>query len=146
MQRFISGVIHLMFWPSAFAALALALLGPYILSLFGMDFDEGFPPLIVALAGLLIRASTGPVEYMLNMTGHHRDTMRVYGIAAAACVALNLLLIPMLGIVGAAVSAYGTIAAASIWLALLVRRRLGITAFVFPLGRKPAPDLVAAEV
>jgi O-antigen/teichoic acid export membrane protein len=137
MQRFISGVIQLMFWPSALAALALACLGPYILSLFGMDFGEGYPPLIVALAGLLIRASTGPVEYMLNMTGHHRDTMLVYGIAAAACIVLNLVLIPIFGILGAALSAYGAIAGASIALSLLVRRRLGITAFIFPLRANP---------
>jgi len=142
MQRFISGIIQLMFWPTALAALALACLGPHILSLFGMDFAEGFPPLIVALAGHLIRASTGPVETMLNMTGHHRDTMRVYGVAAVACIVFNLILIPMFGILGAAVSVYGAIAGASIALSFLVRRRLGITAFVLPLSRNANRGLV----
>ncbi len=146
MQRFISGVIQLMFWPSALAVLVLACLGPYILSLFGMDFAGGYPSLIVVLLGLLVRASTGPVEYMLNMTGHHKDTMRIYGIAAAACIVLNLVLIPMLGILGAALAAYGAIAGASIALALIVRRRLGITAFVLPLSRKPGRGLAGAEV
>jgi O-antigen/teichoic acid export membrane protein len=146
MQRFISGIIRLMFWPSALAALALACLGPHILALFGMDFAEGFPPLIVALAGHLVRASTGPVETMLNMTGHHRDTMRVYGVAAAACIVLNLILIPMLGILGAALSVYGAIAGASIALSYLVRRRLGITAFVFALSRNANRGLASAAV
>jgi O-antigen/teichoic acid export membrane protein len=130
MQRFVSGVIQLMFWPSVLAAGALALFGQTILSLFGTNFADGYPALVVVLAGLIVRAATGPVEYMLNMTGHHRDTMWVYGISALCCVVLNILLIPAFGIVGAAISSYGAIAGANLWLALLVKRRLGVTAFL----------------
>jgi O-antigen/teichoic acid export membrane protein len=130
MQRFVSGIIQLMFWPSALAAAVLALLGPTILSLFGSDFTGGYPALLIVLLGLIVRAATGPVEYMLNMTGHHRDTLRVYGISAVACVAMNLILIPEFGITGAALSSYAAIAGANIWLALLVRRRLGVAAFL----------------
>jgi O-antigen/teichoic acid export membrane protein len=127
MQRFVSGIIHLMFWPSAAAAAALALLGPTILSLFGSDFASGYPALLIVLVGLVVRSATGPVEYMLNMTGHHRDTMRVYGILAVCCIALNYVLIPRLGIAGAALSSYTAIAGTNIVLAFLVYRRLGIT-------------------
>lgn len=134
MQRFVSGVIHLMFWPSLAAAAALALLGPWILSLFGMEFGEGYPALLIVLAGLLVRAATGPVEYMLAMTGHHRDTMRVYALCAAACVALNFVLIPIFGVTGAAMASYGAIAGANLWLAILVKTRLGVVALLgFPV-------------
>ena len=56
--------------------------------------------------------------------------MRVYGISALCCIVLNLLLIPALGITGAALSSYASIAGANIWLALLVQRRLGVNAFI----------------
>jgi O-antigen/teichoic acid export membrane protein len=135
MQRFVSGVIQLMFWPSLLAAAMLALLGPWILSLFGSDFENGYPALLIVLCGLMVRAATGPVEYMLNLTGHHRDTIRVYGVSAICCILSNLVLIPALGITGAAISSYATIAGTNLWLSLLVRRRLGVTAFLGFTGR-----------
>ena len=58
--------------------------------------------LLWLLTGLVLRSATLPVEYLLNMTGHHRDTMRVYAFAALANLVLNLLLIPAFGILGAA--------------------------------------------
>jgi O-antigen/teichoic acid export membrane protein len=141
LQRLVSHSIQLMFWPSLATAAALALAGPFVLSLFGADFRAGYPALLVVLAGLVVRAATGPVEYLLNMTGHHRDTLGVYAVAAAANIGLNLLLIPTLGIVGAALATYAAMLTGNAWLYLLVRKRLGVHAFVFPLrvrARSPA--------
>jgi O-antigen/teichoic acid export membrane protein len=130
MQLFVSGVIRLMFWPSVAAAVVLALIGPFALSLFGPEFGKGYEVLLVVLVGLVARAATGPVEYLLNMTGHEKDTVRVYAIAALCNIALNLLLIPQLGIIGAALSTYVAIIGANIWLCRLVRRRLGVVSLV----------------
>ena len=89
LQKFVSEVIHLMFWPSLLTALALAFFGPYVLSLFGADFKIGYPTMLVVLIGLVLRTATGPVEYLLTMTGHHRDTMWVYAFAALASIGLG---------------------------------------------------------
>jgi O-antigen/teichoic acid export membrane protein len=131
MQRFVSGIIRLMFWPSVAAALLLALVGPLALSLFGAGFERGYLVLLIVLTGLVVRAATGPVEYLLNMTGHQMDTVRVYAAAAFANIAANFLLIPELGIVGAALATYGAIVAANVALCLCVWRRLGVKAIVF---------------
>jgi O-antigen/teichoic acid export membrane protein len=136
LQKLVSGVIQLVFWPSLLAAGALALLGPFVLSLFGADFVAGYPTLLIVLAGLVLRSATSPIEYLLNMTGHHRDTMMVYAFAATANVALSLWLIPLLGIPGAAIATYTAMLSGNVCLYLLVRKRLGVNAFVFPFRVK----------
>lgn len=135
LQKFVSSVIQLMFWPSLATAVALAVFGPWVLSLFGADFEMGYPTMLVVLTGLVLRSATGPVEYLLNMTGHHRDTVVVYAFAAMANIGLNFLLIPIFGIQGAAISTYTAMLSANLVLYILVRRRLGLNAFVLPIGR-----------
>ena len=136
LQKFVSEVIHLMFWPSLLTALALAFFGPYVLSLFGADFKIGYPTMLVVLIGLVLRTATGPVEYLLTMTGHHRDTMWVYAFAALASIGLNFLLIPSFGILGAAIATYTAMLGGNLCLYILVQKRLGVKAFVFPLRFK----------
>ncbi len=127
LQKYVSDVVRLMFWPSLLAAIALACLGPFLLSLFGPDFKSGYPAMLVVLTGLVLRAATSPVEYLLNMTGHHRDTLRVYAVAALANIALNLVLIPAFGTVGAAVGTYAAMLGGNLVLHRLVRKRLGVS-------------------
>jgi len=142
LQKFVSDVIQLMFWPSLLTAIALAVFGPFVLSLFGAGFIMGYPTLLVVLAGLVLRAASGPVEYLLNMTGHHRDTMRVYAVASLASVGLILLLIPVFGIIGAAIGTYTAMLGGNFCLYRLVQKRLGVNAFVYSFGgdgETPAP-------
>lgn len=138
LQKFVTGVTRLMFWPSLLAAVAMACAGPFLLSLFGPDFQTGYPTMLVVLAGLVLRSATLPVEYLLNMTGHHRDTMKVYAFAAAASIVLNLLLIPGFGIIGAAIGTYIAMLGGNLCLYRLVQKRLGINACVVPLMKIPA--------
>jgi O-antigen/teichoic acid export membrane protein len=135
LQAFVTSTIQLMFWPSLLAAGVMACSGPFLLSLFGPDFVSGYPAMLVVLTGLVLRASTLPVEFLLNMTGHHRDTMRVYAAASVANLAMCLALIPAFGIIGAAVSSYVAILGGNFCLYRLVRQRLGIEAWVFRVGR-----------
>jgi O-antigen/teichoic acid export membrane protein len=93
----------MMFWPSAVAALAMLICGRYFLSMFGPDFTAGYPAMLVILFGIALRSATLPVEHLLNMSGYHRDTLRVYAVMALVNVGLNVLLIPRFGIVGAAI-------------------------------------------
>ena len=135
LQKFVTNVIRLMFWPSLLVAIAMACLGPFLLSLFGPDFAVGYPAMLVVLTGLVLRSATLPVEYLLNMTGHHRDTIRVYAVAAFANIVLNLVLIPEFGILGAAISTYTAMLGGNFFLYRLVQKRLGIDACVFPFMR-----------
>jgi O-antigen/teichoic acid export membrane protein len=136
LQKLVSDSIQLIFWPSLLMAIVLAVVGPFVLSLFGADFEVGYPTMLVVLVGLVLRSATIPVEYLLNMTGHHQDTMRVYAAAAVANIGLNLWLIPTFGILGAAIGTYSAMLGANGCLYMLVKKRLGVNAFVLPFRAK----------
>lgn len=89
------------FWPTLAIALLLALAGPLLLSLFGPAFTDGYPILLVLLAGVLARASVGPVDALLTMAGEQNRCAAIYALTFALNVGLNLALIPLFGIMGA---------------------------------------------
>ncbi|MBX3488011.1 polysaccharide biosynthesis C-terminal domain-containing protein [Parvibaculum sp.] len=131
LQNFMHGVIQWIFWPTLAAGLFLLAIGEFALGLFGEGFAVGYPVLWLLMLGFLARAATGPIEYLLNMTGNQNATAIAYSCAAVLNVALNLVLVPRFGLEGAAASTAISIIFATAWLAVIVRRRLGITAFVF---------------
>ena len=71
----------------------------------------------------------GPVGHLMSLTGHGRDSARVYGMAAIVNIVLNLLLIPPLGMEGAAVATATSVVLWNVWLFLLVRRKVGVHSF-----------------
>ena len=58
--------------------------------------------MLILVVGLLARASVGPVERLLNMLGEQRACAAVYAIAFVLNVVLCMVLIPRLGVDGAA--------------------------------------------
>jgi len=119
------------FWPSlAMAALVLAL-GKPMLMLFGPGFDTGYPLLFLLVAGVVIRASVGPCESLLTMSGHQNVCALIYGLTLAVNVTLSVLLIPAVGLWGAAIAtAAATLFEAAV-LSFTVWRRLGISMAIF---------------
>ncbi|MFZ3032954.1 MAG: polysaccharide biosynthesis C-terminal domain-containing protein, partial [Parvibaculum sp.] len=139
LQDFVHNIIQWIFWPTLAAALFILLFGKFALGFFGADFASGSALLAILIIGFLARASTGPIEYLLNMTGNQNATAAAYGAAAALNIILNLVLVPRFGLEGAAAATAISLVTASIWLFISVRLRLNITAFVFRFSRA-APD------
>lgn len=138
LQDFVAGVVRLSFWPSLAAAIVLLASGGLLLRLFGPGFEAGYPAFAVLVVSLLLRAATGPAEYILNMTGEQRACARIYMLVALANLVANVVLIPVLGILGAALATGGATVMANAWLVVEARRRLGVTAFIMPLpGTRP---------
>ena len=101
--------------------------GEWVLILaFGQDYTSAHVALAILALGQLVNAGMGSVGALLNMTGHERDTMRGMLMALALNVALNLLLIPLFGIEGAALATAMTFATWNVFLWRLVWKRLGI--------------------
>ena len=102
--------------------LALVAVGPFALQIFGPEFAQGYPALIVLALGRLAAVLLGPASDLLLMTGHHRRLGRVNLVFAILNLALNLALIPWLGGLGAAIATCTASVSWSAWLYLMARR------------------------
>lgn len=110
----------------------MAVLGPrFLRSTFGEEFLPAYTPLMILLAGQLANAYFGSVGVLLNMTGHERANARIVTIAAAVNVCLNIGLIPIFGMVGAAVATALTSLVWNIALWRVAKTRLSIDTRAF---------------
>lgn len=115
------------FWPSLGMALVLLAAGPGLLALFGAEFALGYPLLFILTAGVVLRASIGPAETLLTMSGNHKTCAKIFAFALAINVILNAILIPMYGLYGAALATASATAFETLILFLTVRRKLGVS-------------------
>nr|WP_244314116.1 oligosaccharide flippase family protein [Roseibium denhamense] len=125
------------FWPSVAAGAGLLVIAPLLLSLFGEGFESGYVLIALLLAGVLARASVGPADALLTMTGHQKTCAAIYGLTFGLNVVLNLTLIPFLGLPGAAIGTSLAIVFEAATLALVAKRKLNVTTFVLPLLIRP---------
>ena len=110
------------------AGLAIVAVGEWVLWLFGPDFVSGYPALLICTAGYLVSALAGSVASLMIMTGHERAAARIMALSVAANIALNVALIPLWGLAGAATA---TAFATAMWNLLMLahtRRELNIDA------------------
>jgi O-antigen/teichoic acid export membrane protein len=120
-------------------SLVLAIGGRFLLRLFGTDFTEAYPSLLILVVAQLASSLTGSTLLLMLMTGDQNRAARILGISALSNVALNATLIPHFGMVGAAVAA--SLANTGCQLALLRRvvHHHGLNPTALPLAeREPA--------
>lgn len=73
-------------------------------AVFGEAYAEGAVPMLIMAGAQLFNAATGAVGFMLIMTGHPRRWMVLSAGSLLLNVVFGLVLIPRLGIVGAAIA------------------------------------------
>ncbi|MBP6335020.1 MAG: flippase [Bacteroidia bacterium] len=131
LQKLVRDGSRQILWITIPVALVLIIGGKWLLSLFGPAFTGSYIPLIILIVGQLINAVTGMVGGVLMMTGHQRSFFLFYFLSFLIQVALNYLLIPGVGIIGAAIAS----ATAVIFLNLIgyfyIRRKIKISASAF---------------
>jgi O-antigen/teichoic acid export membrane protein len=138
LAQFFAETIRWTFWPSLAACAVILALGRPLLSLFGASFESGYPVMFILAVGMLSRAAVGPAERLLNMLGERKQCAGVYAGAFAINLALCVLLIPRIGIEGAAVATSTALAVESILLYRIAKRRLGFHVFILG-GGAPSP-------
>jgi O-antigen/teichoic acid export membrane protein len=84
--------------------LLIAWKGEYLLLLFGSEYVHAKTLLLVLLAGQVVQAATGPVGMALTFAERARLVAAVSLVALVGNIALNALLIPAYGAMGAAIA------------------------------------------
>ncbi|MBO6510355.1 MAG: lipopolysaccharide biosynthesis protein, partial [Roseibium sp.] len=133
LAAYVRQATHWTFWPSLLAGAVLLLIAPLLLQLFGSGFEAGYELIALLMVGVLARASVGPADALLTMTGHQKTCAGIYGATFVLNVLLNLVLIPQFGLAGAAIATSCAILFEATVLAIAVKRKLNITTFVLPL-------------
>ena len=131
------------FWPSLLVGGLVIMAGPFLLSLFGPAFQDGHMIMVVLFAGIMAKAMIGPGEVLLTMTGEHKVCAAIYAAALATNLALNVILIPAWGLIGAATATAAAMVIEASLLHVIVRRRLGIVMFI--ASRQPGDRHLRAE-
>ena len=90
----------LLTWPFY---LLCAVFGAQFLTVFGSGYDAGAPVVLVLAGAMLVATGCGMVDMVLNMAGRTTWNLANAFLALAVCVAVDLVLIPRIGIVGAAI-------------------------------------------
>ncbi len=126
--------------------LMTALLGQDIMAVFGEEFVPGWPVIVVIAAAQLFSSSVGPTARVLAMTGHQRMVMFATLGSTVAAVVLNLALIPLFSIYGAAAATAGAMVLVNVLTLISVRRYLGFWPYSARYAKPVIAGLLAASL
>lgn len=104
--------------------------------IFGAEFSVAAGPLAILASGYLIAAATGPGAMALAMTGNVWIGAVAVGVAGVLNIALNLVLIPYYGSMGAASATAVSIALANLALVYGLYRKTGLVCLPWWRGRQ----------
>lgn len=96
-----------------------------ILAIFGEEYSEAKTMLLILVTGQVINILTGPVGYLLNMTGYEKDMRNICLICSIYTILVTLILVDVYGAIGASISTASAVALQSILSLIYVKKRLG---------------------
>lgn len=131
LQKIVSTVTLWIFWPSIGIALFLLIFTQPVLSIFGPDFIAASWSLKILVLGQLVNALCGSIGCLIVMTGHQKQSFPIFGYSALINLVLNAITIPLLGIVGAAITTSFSMVVWNIWLSRLVVKKIGVNPSIF---------------
>lgn len=139
LQRIVRLFTLLMLLTGLPIAVLLALASRWVLLAFGPEFPQAADALLVLLAMQVVNVATGPVGLLLAMTGRQSVLAWLLFAGVSLNVALNLVLIPRFGLIGAAWSSFIAHSAWNIAGVAYIRRTLGIDCSLVGWIRAPLP-------
>lgn len=107
----------------------------WILSIFGAEFIAGASILIILCIGQLINSMSGSVGVIMQMTGHQKVYQNIVLIALILNIVLNFTLIPLYGILGAAIATVVSISSWNIIGAVYLKQKLNIRSYYSPFKK-----------
>jgi len=126
LQDLVRIAARLIFFLTLPATIGVWVLGPFLLGLFGSGFESALHSLLILTFGQLVGALVGPAGFLLPMTGGELVAARMLAVCAGLNLVLNVALVPLLGMEGAAIGTSVARVVQAALLALAVWRRLEI--------------------
>ena len=137
LKALVRDAVNWTFWPSLAGAILILALGKPLLWLFNPEFTAAYPVMFVLAIGLLVRASMGPAEFVLNMLGEQGLCAVVLVVSAVLDVALSFALVPAFGMLGAAAATSAALVTAALMNYIVARRRLELEISIWASLRSP---------
>jgi O-antigen/teichoic acid export membrane protein len=113
-------------WP---VYLTMAVFAPFVLKVFGPEYVEGQTALVIMCVGLMFLVGTGNNKIVLLMGGGSGWNLGITAASLIMNITLNILLIPVMGMNGAAVALSGSLVFDNSVTTLVVWRKLGLVPF-----------------
>lgn len=133
LQELLTTTTRWIFRSSSIVAILLIIFAKPILNIFGLISAESYWVLEILVIGQLANSFSGSVGNLLSMTGYQNKLMIVSGCTALLNLCLDIMLISLWGIIGAAVATAVTISIWNIWLLVITIRNLEVNPTVFRL-------------
>lgn len=112
--------------------IGVAVFSPLVLMLFGPEFVDGAGPLMVLCLVLVVRAAFGPASLVLSINARPWISLPAIVGSIGILVVGNFVLVPPLGLMGAALSALLAISIWSATLWIVARRTVGMDVSILP--------------
>lgn len=127
LQRLMTMSTMIMLGLGVLIMLVFVLAGKSILvNIFGEEYIGGYYPLLIFSAGQLISVGMGPVGLYLSMTGYERVIVKAISFSAFINIILNIILIPLFGLIGAATATAISVIILKIIMAIQFKYKLGL--------------------
>lgn len=98
----------------------------FLLYCYGAQYTHAQRALAILSVGQLVNVGMGLNSVLLMMTGHERDAAMAVSVSAVSNIALNLLLVPIWGPEGAAISTAGSLVLLNVLSTTALLRKTGI--------------------
>ncbi|SDH20769.1 Membrane protein involved in the export of O-antigen and teichoic acid [Sinosporangium album] len=122
----------LLTWP---IWLGYAAFAPVILRVFGMTYTAGAPVALVLSGTMMLATACGMADVVLTAAGHTTSSMVNLLLAIAVTVALDVLLVPAYGALGAALGWSGGMLVKNLLPLVRIHRLYGLRPFPLPLSQ-----------
>jgi O-antigen/teichoic acid export membrane protein len=120
------------FWSSTPVLLPFIFFPKFFMGLFGIEFVEGYRSLIILSIGQFVNAFCGSVGYLLTMTGNQDVFRNIYFISTILNLLLCFILIPLLGVDGAALSFSISMIFWNVLSLIIVKKKFGFVTYYLP--------------
>ncbi|MBE0579434.1 polysaccharide biosynthesis C-terminal domain-containing protein [Devosia sp.] len=123
----------------------MAAVAPLLLMLFGPSFSAGAGPLAVLCLALVVRSVMGPAALVLSIHDRPYASLPFVAAGIGSLVVCNWLLVPMFGLMGAALAALTAITIWSVSLWWMVLRTAGMDVSILQWFRSRRAAAIPAE-